>query len=103
MISTAGSTCDVCHDVLVHFYTLYASGFVLGRLIWPFETRFRFVGPVVWALISTYSMMVLTQYQVVLYLDQTLLSIFPRSGIGRKDCGSRDTTAEIKLVIFFIR
>ena len=45
MISIAGSTCDFCYDVLVQLYTLYASGFVLGRLIWLFDPDFRFVAP----------------------------------------------------------
>ena len=67
MISIAGSTCDVCYDVLVQFYTLYASCFVclvLGRLIWLFDPHFRFVAQVVWAPISSYSMMAFTQYHL---------------------------------------
>ena len=85
MISIAGSTCDVCYDVLVQFIPFTRWLFSReAHLAITFDTIFRFVAP--GGSGSYYELQHDGIYTVsiVLYLEQYPLEYFPRSGIGMK-------------------
>ena len=56
MISTAGSTCDVCDDVLVQFIPFMRLALFSGGSSSYLTRNFRFVARVVWALITLYEL-----------------------------------------------